>query len=224
MNCDKISRQQIIDDYIHGRLTDEEREAFDAHCFECDRCFNELQFYEEVIGRIREDAPVLFSDYLDQRGKSGPSGILKILERLADVLMIHKARWMAAVGTLSLAVLCLLVFQHKQPVSHPVDHFKPLPYLEEIITDVYRSDSIRLISPAIGAVCDHEITFQWEGTAGETVSLIILNNLGEEQYRETTSDQQWVCNKNLSPGLYYWKLETEDELLKVGKFLIRNKE
>jgi anti-sigma factor RsiW len=41
-------REEITELYVTGRLTENDREAFEAHFFECGRCFEELNAYQLV--------------------------------------------------------------------------------------------------------------------------------------------------------------------------------
>ena len=43
MGCDMVAREEILESYLVGRLSVEDRDAFEAHFFECARCFDELQ-------------------------------------------------------------------------------------------------------------------------------------------------------------------------------------
>ena len=48
MDCGRVTREEIIESYLVGRLSDDEREAFEAHYFECARCFGELQALQAI--------------------------------------------------------------------------------------------------------------------------------------------------------------------------------
>jgi len=43
MDCTLIARQEFAERYALGKLTPEQRELYERHYFECERCFNELQ-------------------------------------------------------------------------------------------------------------------------------------------------------------------------------------
>ena len=53
MDCARVAREEILEGYLVGRLTDEDREAFEEHYFECTRCFDELK----TLQAIREELP-----------------------------------------------------------------------------------------------------------------------------------------------------------------------
>jgi tetratricopeptide (TPR) repeat protein len=48
MDCDRVAREEILESYLVGRLTVEDRDAFEAHFFECARCFDELQTLQSI--------------------------------------------------------------------------------------------------------------------------------------------------------------------------------
>ena len=65
-----------------------------------------------------------------------------------------------------------------------------------------------------------EIKFEWEG-AESGLEIVILNNRDEVLSRDKAAGRKLNRKAPSTPGLYYWKLETDDDLLYVGKFLVR---
>jgi len=57
MGCDMVAREEILESYLVGRLSVEDRDAFEAHFFECARCFDELQTLQ-ALQRELGQAPV----------------------------------------------------------------------------------------------------------------------------------------------------------------------
>ena len=64
MSCDIYSKLWIKDEYVLGKLSDTEKEAFEKHFFECDSCFQELKLQQEMVQLIKEEGSVLFAEYL----------------------------------------------------------------------------------------------------------------------------------------------------------------
>lgn len=67
----------------------------------------------------------------------------------------------------------------------------------------------------------NSIIFNWEEKIEDQIMLKIFNNTYFEPiitYRIVSSP--FTMSNKLKKGLYYWKLETEEELLYVGKFII----
>ena len=48
MDCARVSREEILEAYLLGRLSEEDRGAFEEHYFDCVGCFDELQTLRAV--------------------------------------------------------------------------------------------------------------------------------------------------------------------------------
>jgi tetratricopeptide (TPR) repeat protein len=53
MDCGRVARDEILESYLLGRLSEPDRDAFEQHYFECARCFDELQ----TLKAVREELP-----------------------------------------------------------------------------------------------------------------------------------------------------------------------
>jgi hypothetical protein len=107
--------------------------------------------------------------------------------------------------------------------------FKPVPYLEEWITENVRSVNNNIdtiLSPGIGEKFQEKvIIFNWRMVEKENVSLKILTNLEEEIFTSNL-DKNQLSNYTVQAtpeifkkaGLYYWRIEDENEVLFTGKF------
>jgi hypothetical protein len=61
MTCEDVTRNETVEKYLLDQLSDDAREAFEQHYFECGRCFGLLQTYravQEELARTRETALV----------------------------------------------------------------------------------------------------------------------------------------------------------------------
>jgi tetratricopeptide (TPR) repeat protein len=57
MTCDEVSGNEIVERYVLGQLTGDERDAFEQHYFECARCFDLLRTYKDLqteLARTRD--------------------------------------------------------------------------------------------------------------------------------------------------------------------------
>ncbi len=62
MDCVRVMEQEIAERYVLGTLDEAEREAYEEHYFDCDRCFEELNAYrliQEELARSEESAKPL---------------------------------------------------------------------------------------------------------------------------------------------------------------------
>src|SRR5262245_35841385 len=59
MTCDDVVNGEIVEKYVLDELTEETREAFEQHYFECGRCFELLQTHRALqveLDRTRASA------------------------------------------------------------------------------------------------------------------------------------------------------------------------
>lgn len=109
------------------------------------------------------------------------------------------------------------------------EEFEPNTYYEEWINENVRS--VNQIVDKVFSPIDNDtliastITFNWRLKENLPITLIILNNKEEEVFssiinQEQFPDYRFVVNANskFNSGLYYWKIEDENEVYFVGKF------
>ena len=65
---------ELMDGYIQGTLSEADKETVEQHYFECDRCLEELQFRERLIGSIQEHGETFFAEYTKKRDKGRKDG------------------------------------------------------------------------------------------------------------------------------------------------------
>ena len=93
-------------------------------------------------------------------------------------------------------------------------------FLEELTGQKLGSDYFRLLSPKLNALIKTNIIhFEWK-TKIQRLKLSILDNSGKKLFEKKVRTNSIDVKNSFSPGLYYWKLETEDNLIFVGKFKI----
>lgn len=85
--------------------------------------------------------------------------------------------------------------------------------------------SVSIISPAIGANFAGEVDFSWEVKKDEQVFngpivLKILNNREITVHAATVENGRYACKEKFTPGVYYWTLEEQGEMLYLGKFFV----
>jgi tetratricopeptide (TPR) repeat protein len=52
MTCEDVSASEIVEKYLLGQLSDDVRDSFEQHYFECARCFGVLQTFREVQAEL----------------------------------------------------------------------------------------------------------------------------------------------------------------------------
>lgn len=100
--------------------------------------------------------------------------------------------------------------------------YTPNAELEDLVNSVYRSSGLSIEAPENGAsfTKNTAIPFSWKGS-DEQRFLIILDNKGKQVSRRLLNVNTIAYEESLNSGLFYWKLESEEDLLHVGKFSIK---
>ncbi|NWF90885.1 MAG: zf-HC2 domain-containing protein [Ignavibacteriaceae bacterium] len=105
--------------------------------------------------------------------------------------------------------------------------FTPNPYYEEWINENVRSDNVieKVIEPANDKKLYDDVNFRWIMKEHTPVLLSVLKNSEEKIFSAEINPQEHSeIVKTVSKatfrksGLYYWRIEDENEVLYVGKF------
>ena len=76
----------------------------------------------------------------------------------------------------------------------------------------------------MGEEVKNKLTFKWNSTTSEKLTIKILSNKEDLLAESTPVNNEYeldVVANNYKAGLYYWKLESKDNLLYVGKFFVK---
>ena len=94
---------------------------------------------------------------------------------------------------------------------------------EYLLGDQVRSGAFKFLSPVPSKVIQSDtIYFSWQTDEKSPFYINIFDNLGNEVANLYTDSVHYIYTHKLTNGLYYWKLETNDDLLYLGKFKILN--
>lgn len=112
---------------------------------------------------------------------------------------------------------------NNQAPSSLAANYEPSETLESLVGTVTRSQGLSDVQPKNGKELKigEAVVFSWQYPPEEPLTLRLLNNREEEAFSYPVEGNRFTAPAALQPGLYYWKLETADDLLHVGKFLIR---
>ncbi|GAB4297721.1 MAG: hypothetical protein Kow0098_22230 [Ignavibacteriaceae bacterium] len=95
--------------------------------------------------------------------------------------------------------------------------------LENFVNKDLRSQlNVMIISPPIGDTISLPATFQWTASGSDKIfNLVILNNKNQVQYQKLIGGNKVTIDKRLEAGLYYWKLEYNNNIVVMGKFFTK---
>lgn len=74
MDCARVAQEEILEGYLLGRLSEEEREAFEEHYFGCEHCFDELRTVRaarDELARLGVDADSGTHAFFDWKAVAG---------------------------------------------------------------------------------------------------------------------------------------------------------
>jgi hypothetical protein len=112
-----------------------------------------------------------------------------------------------------------------QPHTYPptdlyAANFEPSPLYEGLVAQPFRSYGLRIYAPVSGTEVTDTIEFRWDTTYRGNMTLRILSNRESEIFRTPVASPAYTYIHRHEPGLYYWRLETDQELLYVDKFVV----
>jgi hypothetical protein len=110
----------------------------------------------------------------------------------------------------------------KMTAQLPTLRYQVNPNLENMIGSRLRSGLFEALTPQNNSVLTIPIQFSWKNEFLTLHTLKIVNNMNDLLYQYAVKGKSFEFRGNLQPGLYYWKIESQNELLYVGKFFIGN--
>lgn len=101
------------------------------------------------------------------------------------------------------------------------ERFVPLSSLESLVGEATRADDILVSQPVpeLGISYGDSITFAWKTESSEPVEICLFDNKGTKvrTVRPSGKASYFMKTLDLEPGLYYWKLLKNDQLVTAGK-------
>ena len=174
-------------------------------CTECKKAVVQLNaLMEDTAPAADETHP--FFDKANTSGKSRYFSVYRIAAAVAFFLLI--------------GVLVFYVTRSPHVPDTFAENFEPFPLYESMVEQDFRSYGLEILSPGAGEEMRNGVTFQWEIRYDDQLIVSILDNRGEIVQTNTLTEDVYHFDDLLEPGLYYWRLETEERLLYVGKFIV----
>ena len=186
----KCKYEDLIDGYLLNKISEEKREEFEEHYFNCSICFEKMRERDELITAVKQKPDIIFHDLsLDEREE-----ILPLHERIYAFL--SPKQWaMAAVTAALILVIAIGVVPFLKTES-------PEFFLDD---SQVRGKSITLISDAIPA------QFKWESLGeGLEYKIYIYNHdlLWEETTKTNFISLPDEIKDKMIPGIkYFWQVK-----------------
>ena len=135
----KCNFDNLIDDYLLNKLDEKEKENFEEHYFNCERCFEKMVARDELISVIKNTGHMIFADEERQEEKKEVFSFGKILSFLTP------KQWAYAAVSVSVALVLLVLL-----IAVPLQKKTTVqPFILDLEEESLRGDKLRLISPVI---------------------------------------------------------------------------
>jgi predicted Zn-dependent protease len=132
MDCDRIRKRHIADEYRAGRLSPEETEAYERHYFTCDACFSDLRFHDRVASELKFAGAELFAPEIAAEMRpatQGPALETAPLWRRAKGWLAPRPVWTGGLAAAAaIAVIALLMIDSAQRAAHLRELWTPRPH------------------------------------------------------------------------------------------------
>lgn len=152
MHCERVMREGLSEKYVSGELGEADREAYERHYFECDRCSNEL----EALVLVRAELERSARRAVEASPPAGRSRAPWLALAAAAIIVMAVAvyRWQPAGGpTTTVSETAPAEALPAEPSAPPVASVDPvgmLARLAEVAPPVYRPATLRSTpSPAV---------------------------------------------------------------------------
>jgi len=186
--------EELIDNYLFDRLSEEDREEFEKHYFDCPVCFAKMEERETLITAVKYKGHEIFQNIEQEKVQRVP-----LLEQITAYLT--PKQWALATATAAVLLVVALAVVPNLKTTQP-EFF--------VNDDLVRGGSIKLISPVI-TVNAFPSQFRWE-SLGEDVEYkieIFNHNL---MWSATTTDNyidlpEEVKSRMVSGEKYSWQVK-----------------
>jgi len=190
-NC---KHEKLIDNYLFNRLSEEERQEFEEHYFDCPVCFAKMEERETLISAVKYKGHEIFQDVEREEVQKMP-----LLEQITALLT--PKQWALATATTAILLVVSLAVVPNLKTTQP-EFF--------INDDLVRGGSIKLISPVI-SVDAIPAQFRWE-SLGEDVEYKIEIFNHHLMWNATTTNNyialpDEVKNRMVSGENYSWQVK-----------------
>ncbi|MGD2245573.1 MAG: zf-HC2 domain-containing protein [Candidatus Aminicenantes bacterium] len=190
----KCKFESLIDDYLLNRITEDKKEQFEEHYFNCSDCFEQMKERNTLISVIKAKGDRIFQDY-----KEHETGREKFSERIFAFLT--PKQWAAA--AVSVGVLLVIAIGIIPNLKSPTPQFK-------IDNQVVRGGSLSLISPVID-IQSVPSEFKWDNL-GEGVEYRIYIYNSELLWSQTTKNNSIALPEEVQDRMkagehYAWEVK-----------------
>lgn len=211
--------EEMIDGYLLNRLTENEKNTFEKHYFNCPSCFEKMVERDELVAAIKYKGQEIFKDEYVAEAAKGETWWEKVTSFLTP------RQWTTV--AVSAALIAVIVFG-------VLPMLKPTAPQFFINDDAVRGGKITLISP----IWESETVpskFEWKKMGEDVEYKIYIYDNGNVVWNDTTVENYTILPEKIKKSLasgqkYSWQVKAysaEGTLISVSsrvEFKIHNPE
>ncbi len=192
----KCKFEDVIDDYLLNRLSNNKKEEFEEHYFNCPQCFEKTEERNEIISVIQNRGNIIFGDEYAVEAAEEAGWFEKIAS------FFTPKQW--AFATISTALLLVIIFG----VIPNLKTTSPQFFINE---DAVRGQKIYLISPVIDIKAVPS-RFEWKKSTEDVEYKIYLYSNGDLLWSTETKENFIVLPEEvrklmISGEKYSWQVK-----------------
>lgn len=239
-----VIEEGIIEKYLLHRLKERETDEFEEHLLYCKECRTQLSETKKIMTLtqymavhtsrgetkvITKKSVLLYQSWMKAAAVllialCSAGLIWSFLQKPTKSLVQSKNKTSPVKNfedSISNKNVSHNSLKSKIAINYLENCFQKLPRFESQIGQEYRSDAIEIISPKSMKtfISSENVDFQWQKTDIKSLVLSLYNNQGKLIFQKEIPSI-FILKQVLSPGLYYWQLETEDDIVFTGKFFV----
>jgi hypothetical protein len=165
--------EELIDEYLLNRLSEEKKEGFEEHYFNCPSCFEKMRERNELLRLIKTRGEMIFEDEFQLQEARGASLAERILSFLTP------KQW--AMTAVSAAVILVIVFGVIFRPNHPTFQ------IISSETETRSGKSIELLSPMLD-INLVPTEFRWAKSDKELEYKFYIFSNGNQLWTTTTKE------------------------------------
>ncbi len=220
--------QEQIDDYLLGKLSEKDGEAFETYCFGNPDFLEEVKLREQLHHIVKEEGEELIAGL--KKENQAPKPIILSFDNAFQKL--EKNWFYVAAAAMLLAFLYFVPdLIKKETPQIDLANFEEHEYYESVLNQTYMSAgiSVSIQSPQIGENFEQSVEFLWDAqkdgkTYSSPLDLILMNNKENKLLLVEVENGKYTLEEELLPGVYYWVIEYQKEMLYLGKFFVKKPE
>jgi hypothetical protein len=191
----KCKFEDLIDGYLLNRLSEQDKEAFEEHYFNCSSCFEQLQEKDIIIRTIKNNP-----DLLEEKEPARASVIANLRREVASFFTPKQLALAGVVAALFVVIIFSVVPQPQAPA--------PVFFLTD--EEAIRGSSITLISPVID-MNQIPASFEWK-KLGEDIEYQVAIYNSELLWKANTKENRITLPDEIKakmiPGeKYSWQVK-----------------